>query len=232
MTYNPKPMTAKPKQKRMMNIDGLDYNTRREKLKLMAYGRDIQQMVDRCVALPTKAERLKCAHTIIDVMKRVVPSQMDNKERIPALWYHLALMSDFKLDIDYPVEIVHEDKMAIKPGKIASTDGRGMNVKHYGRLLMTMFKHLKSMTAGKERDALAMTTAKQMHRCLTSWGMGTADKERVASDMARFTDGVIQLDTDSLHFDYETKNGTAYNAMSRGHLQADYQNKRKKRKRK
>lgn len=232
MTNNPKPMTAKPKQKRMMNIDGLDYNTRREKLKLMAYGRDIQQMVDRCVALPTKAERLKCAHTIIDVMKRVVPSQMDNKERIPALWYHLALMSDFKLDIDYPVEIVHEDKMAIKPGKIAYTDRRGMNVKHYGRLLMTMFKHLKSMTAGKERDALAMTTAKQMHRCLTSWGMGTADKERVASDMARFTDGVIQLDTDSLHFDYETKNGTAYNAMSRGHLQADYQNKRKKRKKK
>ena len=83
-----------------MEIDGLDYNTQRDKLKLMAYGRDIQQMVERCTALPTKEERQKCAAAIIEVMKRVVPSQMDNKERIPALWYHLALMSDFKLDID------------------------------------------------------------------------------------------------------------------------------------
>ena len=101
-----------------MNIQGLDYNTERDKMRLKAYGRDIQQMVDYAITLPTKAERQRCAENIIDTMKRVVPSQQSNKERMPMLWYHLALMSNFKLDIDYPVEFEHEDKMALPPDKI------------------------------------------------------------------------------------------------------------------
>ena len=37
-----------------MNIEGLDYNTQREKLVLPEYGRDIQKMVDHAMTLPTK----------------------------------------------------------------------------------------------------------------------------------------------------------------------------------
>ena len=40
-----------------MNIKGLDYNTEREKLILPEYGREVQQMVDIAVNLPTKEER-------------------------------------------------------------------------------------------------------------------------------------------------------------------------------
>lgn len=211
-----------------MEIEGLDYNTQREKLKLMAYGRDIQQMVAHCVTLPTKAERQRCAYAIIGAMERVAPSQMDNKGRVAALWYHLALMSDFKLDIDYPVSIEHEDKMATKPGKIGYADRRGNTVKHYGRLLLDVLGQLKTMEPGAERDALAQKTAAQMYRSLVNWGMGTADKERVVSDMARYTDGVIQLDADALHLDYIQKNG-GYDKYAD---QTEGMGKRKKRRKK
>lgn len=211
-----------------MDIEGLDYNTCRDKLKLMAYGRDIQQMVDHCVALPDRADRQRCAQTVIETMKRVAPSQMDNKERMAVLWYHLAMMSDFKLDIDYPVNIEHEDKMAIKPGKIEYADRRGNKIKHYGRLLLEIFKKLKTMEPGAERDALARKTAMQMYRCLTNWGMGTVDGDRIASDMARYTDGIIQLDADSLHFEHLQKNS----GHNHGTAQADAQGKRKKRRKK
>ena len=40
-----------------MNIEGLDYNTQRERLILPQYGRGIQNMVDYAVGLPTKEER-------------------------------------------------------------------------------------------------------------------------------------------------------------------------------
>ncbi len=33
-----------------MNIEGLDYNTQREKLVLPEYGREIQKMVDHCLS--------------------------------------------------------------------------------------------------------------------------------------------------------------------------------------
>ena len=44
-----------------MNIEGLDYNTQREQLILPEYGREIQNMVDYAVSLPTKQERQHCA---------------------------------------------------------------------------------------------------------------------------------------------------------------------------
>lgn len=176
-----------------MNLEGLDYNTQREQLKLMAYGRDIQQMVEHCTALPTKAERQSCAQAIVETMKRVVSSQLSYKEREPILWYHLALMSDFKLDIDYPVAIEHEDELAKSPDRIEYKNKKPMPVRHYGRMLTAMCEKLKDMPAGKERDALTQLTANQMYRSLLTWGI-TADKEKVVSDMARLTNGAIQVD--------------------------------------
>lgn len=175
-----------------MELKGLDYNTQREKLKLKAYGRGIQQMVDICIALPTKAERQKCAETIIEAMKRVVPSQLSYKERTPALWYHLALMSDFKLDVDYPVQIMYEDKMATPPEKIPYGKERIL-ARHYGKLMCAMFERLQNMPEGVERDELMYIVAAQMQRCLNTWGMGASDYEKIADDLARYTNGVIQV---------------------------------------
>ena len=44
-----------------MNIEGLDYNTQRERIKLNEYGREIQQMLDYCVSIPDREERQVCA---------------------------------------------------------------------------------------------------------------------------------------------------------------------------
>jgi len=40
-----------------MNIEGLDYNTQRERLILPEYGREIQDMVDYAMTLADKEER-------------------------------------------------------------------------------------------------------------------------------------------------------------------------------
>jgi hypothetical protein len=41
-----------------------------------------------------------------------------------------------------------------------------------------------------------------MKRDLTTWGHGSMDDERVADDMARFTDGIIQLDLSDFEFEH------------------------------
>ena len=56
-----------------MNIQGLDYNTAREKLVMTEYGREIQKMIDIAIALPTKEERMRCAYTIIHQMEMKNP---------------------------------------------------------------------------------------------------------------------------------------------------------------
>ena len=63
-----------------MNIKGLDYNTQRERLVLPEYGREIQLMVDHAIGLPTKAERQRCAETIITTMMRMSPYAKDSAD--------------------------------------------------------------------------------------------------------------------------------------------------------
>ena len=183
-----------------MNIEGLDYNTQRERIKLNEYGREIQQMVDYCVSIPDREERQVCAEAIIDTMRKMNPSDQNINDRMQTLWDHLALMSDFKLDIDYPVEITTAEQMASKPEPVAYPNTR-IPVRHYGRALFELFETLKTMEPGEERDTLVRMTANQMKRCLLLWGHGNGDDEKVADDLARFTDGVIQLDLDRFQFD-------------------------------
>jgi hypothetical protein len=57
------------------------------------------------------------------------------------------------------------------------------------------------MPEGAERDELVRLTANQMKRDLMTWGHGSVDDEKVADDLARFTDGKIQLDLSALRLD-------------------------------
>lgn len=183
-----------------MNIQGLDYNTQRERLKLPEYGREIQSMVDYAVGLPTKEERQQCAESIIAIMDRMFPQNHDTQDYLQKLWDHLAIMSDFKLDVDYPFDVTEAVKMGDKPAPV-SYPMKSIPVRHYGYMLFEVFEKLKTMEEGVERDELIRLTANQMKRNLVQWSHGSIDDEKVASDLARFTDGKVQLDLSTFKFD-------------------------------
>ena len=182
-----------------MNIEGLDYNTQREHLVLPEYGREIQRMVDHAVGLPTREERQRCAETIVAVMERMVPhtGEQDFKRK---LWDHLAIMSNFQLDIDWPCDISQAAKIATKPEPM-EYPMQDIPTRHYGYMMHELYDKLKTMPEGPERDELARLTANHMKRCLYQWSHGSAADEKVISDIARLTDGVIQLDPDRFTFE-------------------------------
>lgn len=183
-----------------MDIEGLDYNTQRTKLIQPEYGREVQKMVEYAISLDDKEERQICANTIISIMERMFPQSKENADYKQKLWDHLAIMSDFKLDIDYPVDISKAKNMEQKPQPIGYTKQTNP-VKHYGSMVFQLFEQLKSMPPGKERDALTRLTANQMKRNLIQWSHGSNDDEKIISDLARFTDGKIQLELDKFKFD-------------------------------
>ena len=159
-----------------MNIEGLDYNTQREKLVMPEYGREIQNMVNHAVTLEDKGERQRCAEAII------------------------AIMSNFQLDVDYPFDVSQAVQIAKKPEPM-EYPMKKIPIRHYGSMIFELFDKLKTMEPGDERDELVKLTANQMHRNLMQWSHGSSDLEKVASDLARFTDGKIQLDVHNFKFD-------------------------------
>ena len=183
-----------------MNIQGLDYNTQREKLVLPEYGREIQQMVDYAVKLEDREERQRCAESIVVIMDRMFPENRSVEDHDRKLWDHLAIMSNFQLDIDYPFDVSNAVKIAKKPEPLKYPMQR-IPVRHYGAMVFELFDKLKTMEPGEERDALVKLTANQMHRNLVQWSHGSSDEEKVASDLARFTDGKIQIDLNKFHLE-------------------------------
>ena len=185
-----------------MDIKGLDYNTQREKLVLSEYGREIQKMVDVAIGLPTKEERMRCAKTIIRQMEMKNPQVRQSENYQQTLWDHLYLMSGKQLDIDWPYDVNNAEKISTKPQPMAHPQSENISrYRHYGRLVGEVFEKLKTMPEGPERDELVRVTANQMKRDLLTWGHGSMDDERIADDLARFTDGKIQVDLASFRLD-------------------------------
>ncbi len=186
-----------------MQIDGLDYNTQREQLMLPEYGREIQQMVDYAVALEDRNERQRCAETIVSIMDRMLPENRNAEGHERKLWDQLAILSRFQLDIDYPFDTTNAAQIGRKPDPM-EYPMQPIPVRHYGVMLFQMFEQLKTMEPGKQRDTLVKLTANQMHRNLMLWSHGSSDGEKVASDLAKYTDGKIQLDLSTFKFDKVT----------------------------
>lgn len=182
-----------------MNISGLDYNTQRDRLKMPEYGREVQKLVDHALTLSTKAEQQRCAETIVKIMEEMSPQNKGNKDYRHKLWNHLAIISDFKLDIDYPYEIDKSLASGLSPEKVPYPSTKNP-VRHYGSLVYRELENLATMPEGPERDALVKLVANQMRFDLVQWSNASSAEERVASDLARLTDGRIQLDLSTFVF--------------------------------
>lgn len=132
-------------------------------------------------------------------MMRMSPYAKDSADFKQKLWDHLAIMSNYKLDIDYPFDVSQAHQMQAKPAPMKYPMSR-IRVRHYGKLVMEACDKLKTMEPGRERNELVRLVANQMKRDLTQWSHGSNDNEKVASDLAQFTDGAIQLDLSTFVF--------------------------------
>ena len=100
-----------------------NYNFTRRRLYLPEYGRHIHQMVDSLMEIEDRVERTRQAKAVIAVMGNLNPTLRDTEDFKHKLWDHLAMMSRYQLDIDYPYEIVPKDKnIEIKEKKNEQTN--------------------------------------------------------------------------------------------------------------
>ncbi len=170
----------------------MDYNTQREKLRLPEYGRCIQEMVDYAVALEDRKERQRCAYTIIDLMANMQKFTGNPDDFYQKLWNHLAYISDYQLDIDYPIEIQHIDKQETKRDRVPYPQKR-IERRHYGTIIEQLTKRLMEMEPGAEREELTRLVANQMKLALAKWNSNALDDEKILSDLAEYTQGKISL---------------------------------------
>jgi hypothetical protein len=169
-----------------------NYNTQRDKLPMPEYGRSIQKMVDYALTIEDKTERQKCADSIIAIMGNMYPALRDVPDFRNKLWDHLAFMSDYKLEIDYPCEITILKKGRQEPDRIEYSNG-DIRFVHYGRIVPELIEKVSQMEEGPARNQLVRLVAVQMKKNLMTWNKEMVDDERIANDMYNLSRGRLQL---------------------------------------
>lgn len=170
----------------------MKYNTQLTKLILPEYGRNIQNMVDYCVKLEDKEERTKCAYSLIDIMGNMFPHLRNVTDFNHILWDHLAIMSDFKLDIDYPYEIIKKEDLIANPEEIEYSRST-MTYRHYGKLLERMIKVAADMPEGEKKKQLLVLLTSQMKQSYAQWNR-EVNNAAILEDLEELSDGKIKLD--------------------------------------
>ncbi len=177
----------------------MKYNTQREKLQMPEYGRGIQQMIEYAVMIEDRAERQRCAESIFSVMMDMQPQLREQPDYKHRIWDHIAYISNYRLDIDYPFEITRLGNEAQKPEPM-KYPMKEIRQRQYGHLIEEALKLLAEMPEGEARDELLAQVANQMKQSLFIWNRDAMDEEKVESDIAHYTDGKVKLDLENFHF--------------------------------
>lgn len=176
----------------------MEYNTQRKKMELPEYGRSVQNMVDHALTIEDREERQRCANTIVNIMGGMFPYLRDVPDFKHKLWDHLAVMSDFKLDIDYPFEVVKKEELEMKPERLAYSNG-AIRYRHYGHILEGLIKKAVEVEDEAERKALIRLLAIQMKKSLNNWNKDGMEDQKIVDDLREYSQGAIDLQVEDLH---------------------------------
>lgn len=172
----------------------MQYNTTMNKIVLSEYGRNIQQMAQYILTIEDKAKRNQAANEIITVMGNMTPQYKDSKDFKQKLWDHLALMTNYELDVDYPYEITKKSDVSKKSTLGYSTNN--IKLRHYGKIIQQMVIEAINIQDERTKKDLILTIANQMKKMYVQWNNNFVTDEQILRDLKIISEGKLSIDKD------------------------------------
>lgn len=179
-------------------MNTLPYNTSEKKLILPEYGRNIQRLIDHCVAIEDRGERTRCAYAIADCMAVLFPSALGENNDHKKIWDHINIMSGFKLDIDFPCEVLTKEQLSPKIANIPYNSNIS-RYRHYGKNIQHMIQNVANMENCVEKDQLIFLIANQMKKLLITQNPEGVSDAKVYNDILEISKGLIAIDGENYH---------------------------------
>ncbi len=174
-----------------------DYNTTRKKLALPEYGRHIHKLVDYIMSIEDREERNKAAQGLVTIMGNLNPHLRDVADFKHKLWDHLAIISDFKLDIDSPYPLPTKSILTEKPRKVPYNQ-HNIRFKHYGKIVEQMIEKAVEMPEGEEKNVLIELIANLMKKQYLTWNRESVTDEVILKDLYELSNGRINISPENL----------------------------------
>lgn len=170
----------------------MKYNKKEAPMAMPEYGRNVQNMVNYCLTIADREERNHCARTIIHTMHDISPERRSATQSDQVYWDHLAILSNFKLDIDFPEDTISEEKAKISPSKV-QYNIHNIKFRFYGNIVQQLIEKACTMDEGPQRMELAKYIAMQMKCAYLTWNKNNVEDIVIFRDLFDLSDGKLLL---------------------------------------
>ena len=170
-----------------------NYNTQLSAIKLPEYGRNLQQLVEYCKTIPDREKRTRYAYGIVEIMADLCPESAAVENPKQMLWDHLAIISNYELDIDYPYPVLSQEKFIDRPEPLSNPQQPYIHWRMYGKVVEDMIKKATEMQDTEQRIRLFELCAnhKKLHFHKTHPN-ADEDNDKIIQDLLEYTHGQFQ----------------------------------------
>jgi len=98
------------------------------------------------------------------------------------LWDHLAIMSNFQLDIDYPYEIPQPEEFSEKPRQV-KYNNHTITYRHYGSIIESLIEEAIKLPEGDDKDTLIRLIANHMKKSYLAWNRDSVTDDIIFNDL-------------------------------------------------
>ncbi|MBX3101029.1 MAG: DUF4290 domain-containing protein [Bacteroidetes bacterium] len=142
----------------------MKYNTSEEQLRLRAYGRGVQHMVNAMMAEPDREKRTRMAHSIVRTMAQLTPDAPDIQNPDQRLWEHLQRLAGYQMEVDapYPLPAAPPENASKDLSKKVHYYPHRARYRQFGKNVEMMLARAAMMEPGEARNAYLLAIANYM----------------------------------------------------------------------
>jgi len=211
----------------------MEYNTGLPIMAIAEYGRNVHRMIDYCLTLTDRAERTRCAKSIVRVMAILNPTLKEYSDYEHKLWDHLFIISEFKLDVDSPFPMPQPETLKSKPELIKYPQS-DIRFRHYGKILEDLIQKAMAEEDPKNREIFTEQLAQLMKRHYLNWNRDSVNDALIVEQLESLSKGKLKV-SENFRFLHTSeilpRNAIPQNQMHHRENKKNNNNNKKKKKR-
>ncbi len=173
--------------------NALSYNTKRGKMHIPEYGRNVQRMIEHAKQIEDREVRNSAARAIIDVMGQINPHLRDVEDYTHKLWTHLFVMADFDLDVDSPYPIPEREKLWKRPDDMEYPKNKA-ELGHFGFYAEEIIKKIAKEGSEEEHEFMLETLGNMMKKNYLLYHTRNVENAAIANYLSQLSNGKLKLE--------------------------------------
>ncbi len=175
----------------------MDYNTERERLNLMEYGRNIQKLAFQLRNVEDKEKRNSYARTLVELMKQINPNVKGSADYDQKVWDDLFIMTNFDLDVDSPYPKPESSILTRKPQRMKYYSNE-IKYRHFGRNVEQLINSAIELEDQEEKEGAIVSIGRLMKSFYVSWNKDYIEDDQILKIIKELSKNQLDIDMEKV----------------------------------